>query len=382
MLYPILTDTRTVQSLDGIWKFLVDTDTETIDPGTPIPADRSMAVPGSFNDQGMTRDVRMHCGYVWYEREFMIPRALLDERIVLRFDAATHEAEVYVNGQFVMRHKGGFLPFEAEINNFVKAGANRVTVKLSNMLDHTTLPVGNYSERIDENGRLIRKVSENFDFFNYSGLTRYVRIYTTPRTYVRDIVLTYDVTLDEDFTAAKTVVKVMTDVVGDVDTVDIQIMDEDRQLVASGSGSEADVEIAAARLWQPLDAYLYTARIELKKDGGLIDCYEEPFGIRTVEVRGNKFLINGRPFYFKGYGKHEDSYINGRGINEALNVCDINLMRWMGANSFRTSHYPYSEEMMRLCDREGIVVIDEVAAVGQFEGFSVDSASGMGVKST
>ncbi|MDI9469739.1 MAG: beta-glucuronidase [Bacillota bacterium] len=382
MLYPILTDTRTVQSLDGIWKFLVDKDTEVIDPSKPIPADRSMAVPGSFNDQGMTRDVRMHCGYVWYEREFMISKALLDQRIVLRFDAATHEAEVYVNGKFLVRHKGGFLPFEAEINDFVQCGANRVTVKLSNMLDHTTLPVGNYSERVDENGRLIRKVSENFDFFNYSGLTRYVRIYTTPRTYVRDIVLTYDVTLNDECAADKAVVKVKTDVVGDVDAVEVKILDEERQLVASGQGAEVDVEVANARLWQPLNAYLYTARVELKKDGELVDCYEEPFGIRTVEVRGLQFLINGKPFYFKGYGKHEDSYINGRGINEALNVCDISLMRWMGANSFRTSHYPYSEEMMRLCDREGIVVIDEVAAVGQFEGFSVDSASGMGVKST
>ena len=101
-------------------------------------------------------------------------------------------------------------------------------------------------------------------------------------------------------------------------------------------------------------------RVELYKADELIDVYEEEFGIRTVEVKNSQFLINGKPFYFKGYGKHEDTYINGRGINEAYNVADINLMRWMGANLFRTSHYPYSEEMMRLCDREGIVVIDGV----------------------
>ena len=268
------------------------------------------------------------------------------------------------------------------ITEFIQAGANRVTVKLSNMIDHTSLPVGNYSERVDEDGKLIRKVSENFDFFNYSGLTRYVRIYTTPKTYVSDIALTYDVTLNDKFEAEKTTVNVKTDVVGDVDAIDVLIYDEDRKLVASGQGAEAAIEVENVRLWQPLNAYLYTARVELKKDGELVDCYEEPFGVRTVEVRGTQFLINGRPFYFKGYGKHEDSYINGRGINEALNVADVNLMRWMGANSFRTSHYPYSEEMMRLCDREGFVVIDEVAAVGMFEGFSVDSASGMSAKST
>ena len=119
-------------------------------------------------------------------------------------------------------------------------------------------------------------------------------------------------------------------------------------------------------MWQPLDAYLYTAKVEGLKGGETVDVYEEPFGVRKVEVKNGKFLINGEPFYFKGFGKHEDTYVNGRGLNEAYNVLDINLMKQMGANSFRTSHYPYSEEMMRLCDREGIVVIDETPAVGLF----------------
>lgn len=77
-----------------------------------------------------------------------------------------------------------------------------------------------------------------------------------------------------------------------------------------------------------------------------------------------EFLINGKPFYFKGFGKHEDSEIHGRGMDLALNVKDFNLLKWMGANSFRTSHYPYSEELMMMADREGFVIIDEAPAVG------------------
>ncbi|MDQ0113670.1 beta-galactosidase/beta-glucuronidase [Paenibacillus harenae] len=113
-----------------------------------------------------------------------------------------------------------------------------------------------------------------------------------------------------------------------------------------------------------MNDYLYTLKVELVQGGEIIDEYDPPFGIRTVEVTGGKFLINGKPFYFKGFGKHEDSPIHGRGINEAANVMDFRLMKWIGANSFRTSHYPYSEEIMRLADKEGFVVIDEVAAVG------------------
>ncbi len=75
-------------------------------------------------------------------------------------------------------------------------------------------------------------------------------------------------------------------------------------------------------------------------------------------------MINGKPFYFKGFGKHEDSYVRGRGTDLCLNVKDVGLLHWIGANSFRTSHYPYAEEMYRLCDEEGIVIIDETPAVG------------------
>ncbi|MGI6617611.1 MAG: beta-glucuronidase [Saccharofermentanales bacterium] len=378
MLYPISTKTRTVQDLNGIWKFKLEDDMTPNDVSTPLETNRHMSVPGSFNDQGVTRDIRMHIGYVWYEREFVIPDFLLDQRIVLRLDAATHEADVYVNGKFVVSHKGGFVPFEAEIQDVVNPGRNRVTVKLSNRIDYTSLPVGNYSETKTEDGKIVRKLSENFDFFNYAGLNRYVRIYTTPKSYIDDIAISYDVDLD----ALTADVKVATAAAGDFDQVKVKILDACDRVVGKGVGETAVVSLEDLKLWQPLNAYLYKAQVKLCKEGEIVDVYEEEFGIRTVEVKGTQFLINGRPFYFKGYGKHEDTYINGRGINEAYNIADINLMRWMGANSFRTSHYPYSEEMMRLCDREGIVVIDECAAVGMFEGFSVDSASGMAAKST
>ena len=378
MLYPLSTPTRTVQNLDGVWHFMLENDAQPHDVKQPLDSDLFMAVPGSFNDQGVIEEIRMHVGYVWYERDFVVPEALKDQRVMLRFDAATHEADVYINGEHLMHHRGGYTPFEGELNELLKPGRNRLTVKLSNMLDYTTLPIGNYSESKDEDGNLVRKLSENFDFFNYAGLNRSVRIYTTPKSYIEDITVTYDVDLDKP--AAD--VRIGVDTVGEAGDVKVTILDADDKVVGEAEGKEAEIKIADLKLWQPLDAYLYTAKVELLQDGKVVDSYEEPFGVRTVEVKDCQFLINGKPFYFKGYGKHEDTPVNGRGINEAYNVADINIMKWMGANSFRTSHYPYSEEMMRLCDREGIVVIDEVAAVGMYEGFSVDSAAGMKAEST
>ena len=88
-----------------------------------------------------------------------------------------------------------------------------------------------------------------------------------------------------------------------------------------------------------------------------------------MEVRGKEFLINGEPFYFTGFGMHEDHVAIGKGHSNAQMVNDFQLLDWVGANSFRTSHYPYAEEVMEFADRHGIVVIDETAAVGLHLGF-------------
>lgn len=363
MLYPIATESRTLTDLNGVWKFYLDDETKEIDVTKPLVTDAVMAVPGSFNDQGVLSEIRRHVGTVWYEKEFTIAKPLLSERIVLRFGSATHKAVVYVNGQKVVEHTGGFTPFEATINDALVNGKNRVTVSVDNILDYTTLPVGNYSETTDENGNVIRKSSENFDFFNYAGLHRPVKVYTTPHNYIDDIIISHQV----DGNVAKVFTVVRT--AGQFDEVKVTLIDEEGEVVASSKSVESELTVEDAHLWEPMNAYHYIARVEGFIAGELIDVYEEPFGIRTVEVGDNQFLINGKPFYFKGFGKHEDTYLNGRGLNETANVLDLNLTKWIGANSFRTSHYPYSEEMMRLADKEGIVVIDETTAVGLFSAF-------------
>lgn len=377
MLYPIATESRVVVNLSGIWKFMTDKEVEPIEVSQPLPTNEVVAVPASFNDQTVSKETRMHSGYFWYEKEFTVAKALRNERLVLRFGSATHEAWVYLNGKEITYHKGGFTPFEVEINDYLVDGQNRLTVRLSNLLDYTTLPVGNYSEEKDENGRIIRKVDENFDFFNYAGLHRPVKIYTTPREYIEDIVIVPNV----DLAAKSAEVHFSVKTAGAFDEVRVTVLDEEGKQVAQASGNDTNISIENVKLWQPLNAYLYTAKVEGVKGGETVDVYEETFGVRKVEVKSGKFLINGEPFYFKGFGKHEDTFVQGRGLNEAYNVLDINLMKQMGANSFRTSHYPYSEEMMRLCDREGIVVIDETPAVGLFHGFGFD-LSGKNANST
>ncbi|HES0588495.1 TPA: beta-glucuronidase [Streptococcus pyogenes] len=172
--------------------------------------------------------------------------------------------------------------------------------------------------------------------------------------------------LSDDLKTADLSIAVETSAV--VDAIQVTILDEERQVV--GQTNDGHVKLDCVHLWEVLDAYLYTARIEISVDGQIVDTYEEPFGVRSVHVADGQFFVNHKPVYFKGFGKHEDTFINGRGLNEAANLMDMNLLKEIGANSFRTSHYPYSEEMMRLADRMGILVIDEIPAVGLFQNFT------------
>ena len=363
MLYPIMNHARTAISLDGVWRFRALRQLEVTEQDTLRwnGSYDTMAVPGSYNDQKEDEALRDHYGLVLYQRDVSIPKSLSRERVVLRFGSVTHHAAVYWNGKLIARHRGGFLPFEAEIDPQDMEKNNVLTVSVDNRIDLSTLPVGSdnpggiFGSALPHipGGQRKKQNYPNFDFFNYAGIARPVLLYSTPKDYIQDIrlrytveggdaVVQYDIETSEESSACR-----------------VELLDEGGNRIAEAEGRQGALNVPGVRLWQPLDAYLYTLRVQYGDDE-----YEEPFGIRTVEVKGTQFLINGRPFYFKGYGKHEDSEFRGRGLDNVLNIKDIALMKWQGANSFRTSHYPYSEEMMRLCDREGIVVIDEVPAVG------------------
>ena len=364
MLYPINTVSRAVIDLSGVWNVLLETGDEgEISVEHPLKKGDSVAVPGSFNDQLVDNEKRSHIGNIWYERYFSIPDYLSSERKVLRFGSVTHAASVYLNGELIGEHKGGFTPFEIDISDNIRSGENRLTVCVSNIIDYTTLPVGVYTEELVD-GKVTRDVSENFDFFNYAGLHRPVKIYTTPKSFISDLEITSSVNLRD------AVLKVRSSIVGPYDTVNVLVKDERGNVISQANGKDAEVVVKNVKLWEPLNSYLYTVQVTVV-NGSVRDVYSLPYGIRSVEVKGSQFLINNKPFYFKGFGKHEDTYLHGRGLNEPANVSDIHIMKQMGANSFRTSHYPYSEEMMRLADREGIVVIDETPAVSLYAGFNV-----------
>ena len=359
MLRPQDTAARERKSLNGLWKFALDpegTGREQRWFDGKLPGNREMAVPASFNDIAADAAVRDYFGDVWYQTVVRVPRGWDGRRIVLHFESATHRATVWVNGIEVVSHAGGYTPFEADVTEHVTPGEEaRITAVVNNTLSFQTIPPGVIEDTPDGKRHVYWH-----DFFNYAGLHRTVWLYATPRAHVSDV----------------TVVTSLDGANGSVDysvetanaegvEVRVVVRDSHGAEVTSGTGTSGTLQVKNVHRWAPGDGYLYDLELQLVgEDGALVDSYHQSVGVRTVAVDGSRFLINGEPFYFTGFGKHEDIAVIGKGHNDAFMLHDFELLKWIGANSFRTSHYPYSEDVLEYADRQGIVVIDETAAVG------------------
>lgn len=384
MLYPRESRSRERKELDGLWSFRADFSDNRRQgfeqqwyraPLRESGPTLDMPVPSSFNDVGQDGQLRSFVGWVWYEREITLPQRWTEDlgtRVVLRIGSAHYYAIVWVNGVHVLEHEGGHLPFEADISKLVQSGplsSCRITIAINNTLSPHTLPPGTILYKTDPSmypkGYFVQNTK--FDFFNYAGLHRSVLLYTTPTTYIDDITVTTD--MDQDIGLVNYQIIVQG---SDHFQVDVSLLDEEGKVMAKGAGAEGQLQVPSAHLWWPYlmhehPAYLYSLEVKLTAQtavGPVSDFYTLPVGIRTVAVTKSQFLINGKPFYFRGVNKHEDADIRGKGFDWPLLVKDFNLLRWLGANAFRTSHYPYAEEVLQLCDRYGIVVIDESPGVG------------------
>jgi beta-glucuronidase len=359
MLRPIDTKTRERKSLTGLWQFRLDPEGAGRSADwfrDPLADAREMAVPASFNDIAADAAIRDYFGDIWYQTTVRVPRGWNGQLIVLHFESATHRATVWVNDAEVVSHEGGYTPFEADVTEYVQPGEEaRITVVVNNTLTFQSIPPGVIEDTPDG-----KRQHYWHDFFNYAGIHRPVWLYTTGTAHLTDI------TIVTDLDGANGSVEYRTEA-QNADDADVRVVlrDADGAEVATGTGANGTLDVPNVHKWAPGDGYLYDLEVQLvDQKGNVLDDYHQSVGVRTVAVDGTRFLINGESFYFTGFGMHEDHHSIGKGHNDAFMVHDFELLKWIGANSFRTSHYPYSEDVLDYADRHGIVIIDETAAVG------------------
>lgn len=359
MLYPQSNPFRQQIDLSGFWDFRFDPDRKGREAGWSegFTGGRPIAVPASWNDQ--FTDYRDYLGPAWYQTTFDLPWGWGEQQVHLRFNSVNYFCEVWLNGAKLGQHEGGHLPFVFDVTANIQPTENVLVLRVEGVLSPTRVPPGDIRDR-GEQFPGTKYPDTSFDFFPFCGIHRPVLLYTTPQEAITDL------TVVTEINAGIGLVRIDMESTGDL-RASLRISGPGGMISLEGSSStETIVEIPDAKLWSPASPYLYELTVELTKGGGVIDRYTLPIGIRTISVEGDHLLLNDQPITLKGFGRHEDFPVTGRGLVPAVVIKDYSLMKWVGANSFRTTHYPYSEQMMDLADRLGFLVIDETPAVGLF----------------
>jgi beta-glucuronidase len=359
LLLPQQNQHRNLRDLSGLWQFQLDPKNEGEGARwfDGLPAARTIAVPCSWND--LFDDARDYLGLAWYRIETWVPAGWRGQRVLLRIGSANYASKVWVNGTLVAEHLGGHLPFVVDVTEHVDwTHATAIAISVENEQRPERVPAGPAKAGGLLSGLFGGYPETTYDFFPYAGLHRPVLLFSVPAVHVED--LTVVTTLE----GGDATVSVEVAAAGGYSGRGAVALGPVRASLRFADGTaKAALRVPGARLWSPEDPHLQPLTATLEGGGRTTDSYTLDVGLRTVETRGDQLLLNGRPIQLKGFGKHEDFPVNGRGLNVPLIVRDGELLRWTGANSYRTSHYPYSEEAMALADRLGLLVIDEIPAV-------------------
>ena len=339
---------RNVTSLNGWWQIVVDPYDTGMGYGiykNAQPTSKSdhaefnfsdkeyIDVPADWNTQ--RQDLFFYEGTVWYKRTFE-HNLKRDRLLYLYFGGANYQADVWVNGQKAGAHEGGFTPFFFDITGLVQKGENTVVVRVNNRRRPDAVP------------------AMETDWWNFGGLTRDVMLVETPMAHIDD----YEIKLEEGSLSRITGKVKLNLPVADV-RIDVKIGDlKLNQKLMTNARGEAffTFDKKAPTLWTPETPRLYD--VELKCNGEKID---DQIGFRHIEVRGQQLLLNGKPIFLRGVSVHEEApYRTGRCIAEKDDSTLISWSKFLGANFLRLAHYPHNEKMVRMAERNGIMLWSEI----------------------
>ncbi|QGA55331.1 glycoside hydrolase family 2 protein [Sulfolobus sp. E5-1-F] len=326
--------------LQGFWKFMLDVQNvgEKNEWHKGFNSEDIIYVPASWNEQNPKWD--QFSGIAWYQKDVFISDNYGDKKAWIIFDGAGYITKVWINGEYIGTHEGSFtqfkFPIKPKFNEF-----NKIVVKI----DNTPSPY-NFPPAKNLN-------SAAFDFFNYGGIHRPVYIEFTDECHIEDITI-------HTKSNGQLRAEVLTEC-SEKFNLRFKLVDKEGRVLLDEESNKKVYEKDVGNVipWSPENPNLYTLIVELYVNNNLKDSVYERIGFRDVEVKNGKIYLNGRPVFLKGFGRHEDFPVLGKFMHGAVLVRDFYLMRKIGANSFRTSHYPYSNEHLDIADEMGFLVILE-----------------------
>lgn len=290
-----------------------------------------------------------HRGTCWYVTKFQKPELEAGSQVYVEFLGASVIADIYLNGEAVAHHEGGYSTFRVNLTDKLQE-ENVLAVALNNADNNYVYP-------------------QKADFTFYGGLYRMVNLIVVPESHFEldyaggnGIAVTPTVECDENrVPTGKASVKVETWVTGNADSVVITITGEESESktvsVVDGH-AEATFELEHVHLWDGVDdPYLYHAKAELSSG----DVTETTFGCRSFYTDPEKgFVLNGRVYPLCGVSRHQDRTGAGNALSYEMHKEDMEIIKEIGANTIRLAHYQHAQEFYDLCDEYGMVVWAEI----------------------
>lgn len=346
---------RDVTSLDGQWKTIVDpfengyydyrlkpydggyAQDHTYSDKTELQeydfeTDKLLFVPGDWNTQ--RPELYYYEGTIWYRKRFTYN---LEEgkRLFLNFGAVNYEAIVWLNGERLGSHIGGFTPFNFEITGKLKAGENSLVVKVDNKRKPEAVP------------------TVNSDWWNFGGITRPVSLIEMPSTFIQDYYLQLkknNKNVIEGWVKLNGVNKAQNI------TVSIPELKLKKNYTTDSNGYISFEFKAKPELWSPENPKLYS--VNIKSDS---DDINDEIGFRTIRTEGTKILLNDKEIFCRGVSVHEETaYYSGRAYSKDQAETLLGWAKDMGCNFVRLAHYPHNEEMVKAAERIGLLVWSEI----------------------
>lgn len=316
-------------------KFFLDKQQESKDQLLEYDFEKSptLVVPGDWNSQ----DDRLlfYEGITWYERKFNTePKA--DKKYFIRFGAVNYKADVYINGKLAGSHTGGFTPFEFDITASLLTGSNSIVVKADNARRKENVP------------------TEDFDWWNYGGITRDVMIVERPVSYISNFNL--QLSKGDMKSATGSVQLAGIDLKQEI-TVQIYEANLQIKIPADSNGRASFIfPVKNINYWTPESPQLYTVIVATATD-----TVQERIGFRTVETAGKNILLNGKPVFLRGVCLHEENpSIPGRPRNIDEYRLLLSKAKELNCNFVRLAHYPHNEYVSKLADEMGLLLWEEI----------------------
>ena len=286
-------------------------------------------------------------GTCWYRLALQRPELKDGERAYLEFDGAAMTADVYLNGEKLAHHEGGYSRFRVDVTEKLVETGNELMIAVDNSDNDRVYP-------------------QKADFTFYGGLYRMVRLVIVPEAHFsmdyyggNGIKVTPVVTLAKNGEeAASAVVTVEIWAEGSEEYVTVTVAEETKREAVTEGYAKAEFHLEAVHLWDGVDdSYLYTAKAELESG----DAVETRFGCRHFCIDPQQgFFLNGRSYPLRGVSRHQDRKGAGNALTLAMHQEDMDIVREIGANTLRLAHYQHAQEFYELCDENGIIVWAEI----------------------